>query len=497
LGTHATGPLFSRRETHHVRAGIDERSELPEGMSEIQLLALLIGMVTVAWAFPFQVMKYGLLAGFGIIFLVQSAQRPAMGLALLSFGVPAIDLVPPGLIPIRGLNAETLLALALFFIWHRANVLYGKSRYRTFVGSALGLYALLILVSCFNSWLTWRFSLFDLLSGAKNHLTYMLFLPVAFHAVRNRRDRVLLLGAASVSILLNCFQAINHSWYAFLAGSLERYRAMALLAIQPNILGSALAMYLPVFLTMAFNGVASRGARFFFWICSGSAAFALLLTLSRGSWLGLAFGMFVVAVYRSRKLLVLMLLLGATYQIWVPQQVIDRVAGTTADTQEEYVDPDQIADGSTQMRIEQYKSLPAMMQPRPILGWGYGSYPHVFERYGTLQRYKGAHSSYCQKGTEEGVIGLLVVAWVFVAQLAVAFRASQKLEDPMMKWMAIGLVGGVLAMVVCMASGARFETQKIFVFHWIFLGMVERELRIHEERESKSRGEPVLGLSKS
>lgn len=489
-----TGPVFSQREERHVHVGDGNEARVPEGMSELQLLALLVTMVAVAYAFPFKAIKYALIVAFAALFFVQTMRRPAMGLALLAFGVPVIDLVPPGLIPIRGMNAETMLALSLFFIWWRANALYGKSELRSLLGLSLGIYALLIAVSCAHSWFAWRFSLFDLFSGAKNHLTYMLFLPVAFHVLRTRRDQILLIGAASLAVLLSSVQAIEGSWLSFVTGSLERNRATSIFAIQPNILGSAIGLYLPVFLMLAIHRIGSKGARFYFLISAGAAAFALLLTLSRGSWLGVGFGLFVIAVYRSHRLLIFILLLAASYQVWVPQQVVERVVGTREAAQSEYADPDQIADGSTQMRIEQYKSLPAMMKPRPILGWGYGSYPRIFERYGTLGRPKGAHSTYCLLGTEEGLIGLVILGFVFWAQLWIAFRASRELEDPMYRWMAVGLIGGTLAMMVAMGSGSRFETQKIFVYHWVFLGIIERELRLMELRAAEKRQGKIIGL---
>lgn len=467
-------PVFAkRRERFAVR---DEEGTPAQtgGLSEVQVLVALVSLVAVAYAFPFPAVKYLVIGIFGILMLMQTLQRPAMGLAMLAFGVPAIDLIPPDIIPIRGMNAETMLILVLFFIWARAKSLYGESLVRSRVGFALAVYSGLIIVSAFHSWLKWNMSLFDLLAAAKNHLSYMLFLPVAFHTLRSRRDQRLLLHTVSLALLLSFAQAIEGSWFSFLTGSLERNRATAVFAIQPNILGAAIAMYLPVFLMLGFNKIGSKGARVWFVACSGAGAFALLLTLSRGSWLALVFGLLVIALFKSPRLLLALVLLASTYQLWVPQQAIDRVMGTKEVSTTENADPDQIADGSTQMRIEQYKSLPGMMMPNPIMGWGYLSYPRVFETHGTLGRKKGAHSTYCLIGTEEGLVGLFVLFLVFGTQLLVAGRGAQLLEDPVDRWIAVGLVGGTLAMMVAMGSGSRFEAQKIFVFHWILFAIVER-----------------------
>ncbi len=465
---------------------VDEPSHGPAGIREINLLVLLVGFVSVAVAFPFPAVKFGIIIAFAVIFVLQTIRHPAMGLALLTFGVPALDLVPHTLIPIRGVNAELILAFALLFVWRRATQIYGRDKLNSKIGVMLGIYAMMIVLSCFHSWMVWKVSLFDLLAASKNHMTCMLFFPVAFHTLRNRRDQLLLVGAASLSILLNCLQAIDHSWFALVTGTLERRRAQALMALQPNLLGATLDLYLPVFMMLCFHVVESKAARFFFLICTGAAAFALLLTLSRGAWIGLLLGLVFMALYRSRKLLIILVVLGATMQFWVPQQVWDRIGGTTDVEALEDVDPGQVADGSTQMRIEQYKSLPGMMAPRPVFGWGYLSFSRVFEKYGTLGRKKGAHSSYCLIGTEEGAVGLLVLAGLFCAMFWGAFRASQVVEDPFLRWMAVGVAAGVLGMIVCMASGSRFDAQKVFAFFWVWLAIVERERLVVEARATSA-----------
>ncbi|NJN65091.1 MAG: hypothetical protein HC882_09595, partial [Acidobacteria bacterium] len=276
--------IFSKRpDVPSIRdTPTDREREVLMGASEISLLVTVVSCVAISYAMPFRSVKYGMIAFFAVLFLVQTMKRPALGLALLAFGTPAIDLVPKDLIPIRGVNAETMLIVALIFILQRAYALEGKEEIRTRMGRTLVAYALLIIISCFNAYLTWRFSLFDLLASAKNHLSYMLFLPVTFHVARTRRDQALVVTASMVSLFINCIQAIDYSWIAFFAGTLERYRAYALLAIQPNLFGAALSFYLPFVVLRASKSTDSRGARLWYLVLAGAVGFALILTLSRG-----------------------------------------------------------------------------------------------------------------------------------------------------------------------------------------------------------------------
>ncbi len=445
--------------------------------NELFLVGILLAAAGIGWAFPFRAVKFGLMGFFAVVMIVQALQRPAVALALTIAGIPAIGLVPPNIIPIRGVNPETILILFLLFLWARANQLYGREPLRSLVGRFLLLYAGLILVSAFRSWLIWKVSLFNILAAAKNHLSYMVFYGTAYHVLRERRDHRLVLLMSSASLFLVSLQAIHMSWMAFFAGSLERHRAGSMLAQQPNIFGGALAMYLPLLLLLAINRIGHRFWNLWFTVVTGAVGFALILTLSRGAWAGAAAAVVFLAIFWDRKLLVLLLLMAASWQLWLPQEAVDRVKKTTQveGSNAELTAGDQVVEDSAQMRIEQYKSLPAMMRDHPILGWGYKSFPDVFEKYGTLRRRKGAHTTYCLVGTEEGVIGLVVLLVVVGVIFFVAMRAAWALGDPFYRQLAAGLGAGMLSMAICMLAGSRFESQVIYVYYWSLLAVVERE----------------------
>jgi O-antigen ligase len=481
--------VFNRRETRYeVRDPEPDTGDRVLAGAEWSALFAILALLGVALAFPFTPVKFAVIGGFAFILLLQMMRRPAFGLAMVAMGTSALDLVPPSLFPVPGLNAETFVIILAVICWWRMTTVGGKDGFGSPLGRVLLLYAAAIVLSTVNAWLTWNVSLIEVLKEAKNHLSYIVFFPVAFHVARERRDQKLLVLAGALTILLHSLQAIQHSLPALVGGNLERYRAMALLAIQPNIFGGALALYLPTFFVLAFNRVGSRAMNLFFLVVTGATAFALLLTLSRGAWIGAAAGLFIVSLYRNWRLLIIVGIIASTATIWAPQQVKDRIF-ETGETQGDIGVADQIVDDSAQMRVEQYKSLPAMMAPRPILGHGYSSYPQVFERYGTLQRYKGAHSTYCQIGTEGGLIGLAILGLVFFTLIMVGIRGVKLIEDPFGRALALGVIGGALSMALCMGTGARFEPQKIFVFYWIVAGIAERQAIVARMRQTPSRSD--------
>jgi O-antigen ligase len=458
--------------------GGEERQSVLMAVSETSLLAIILGCVAVSYAFPFPIVKYGVAAFFCGLLALQTIRRPALGLAMLAFATPAMGLIPPDIVPIPGVNAETGLILVLLLIWARASQVHGADTVRSPISRALLAYAVLIVASSLHSTLLWSTSAAGILAAAKNHLSLMLFFPATLHVVRDERDRWVMFITCTIVVFLNAMQAIDNSWYAFFTGSLERYRAGALISPQPNIFGAFLVLYLPVLIAVGARRVSKLGFSLWCLLVAGAASFALLLTLSRASWIGFAAALAVMALLWDRRLLVVFVLLAMTHTYWMPQDAIERVEETTASQSFDYNVSDQVADDSTQMRIEQYKSLPSMMAPKPIFGWGYHSFPRVFERHGTLGRAKGAHSTYCLIATEEGIVGLAVFGTLLVLVFRTCLQAARFVDDRLAKWSAAGLACATIGVVVAMAGGERFEAQIVWVYFWIMLALVERQLRL-------------------
>lgn len=466
--------------------GGEQRRSVLLAVSETSLLGIILGSVAIAYAFPFQLVKYGIAAFFGVLLMGQILQRPPLALAMLAFAAPATGLVSGEFIPIPGFNGETALILLLLLVWGRSNQMHGSDGLRSPLSVALLIYAVLVVATAMHSIVLWSVPAMPVLSTAKNHLAMMMFFPAALHVIREPRDRWLTFIACSLAILLNALQAIHGSLYAFFVGSLERYRAGALISPQPNVFGAFLVLALPVLVALALRRF--RNPLFNLWclLVAGAAGFAMLLTLSRASWIGLIAAMAVLALIWDRRLLVVFAVLAATYSYWLPQDALERVKETTDSQSFDYEAMGQVADDSAQMRIEQYKSLPAMMAPKPLFGWGYHSFPRVFAEHGTLGRPKGAHSTYCLIATEAGIVGLLIFGVLFFLILRATVGGARRLEDPLLKWMAVGLTCSAIGILVAMAGGERFQPQIVWVYFWVMLAMVERERLLERRTRSDS-----------
>jgi O-antigen ligase len=144
--------------------------------------------------------------------------------------------------------------------------------------------------------------------------------------------------------------------------------------------------------------------------------FLILLTKSRGAFLGFAvFLMFVLSGHRRRvRAISLAFVLGGLVLAVAPEGVLDRVfalknietTGNVASADEE---------GSAAQRYEIWKVARTIIREHPITGVGLGAYPWIHARTArrssfqpSAQGYRDTHSTYLNVAAETGVIGLLI-----------------------------------------------------------------------------------------
>ncbi|HEX2173568.1 MAG TPA: O-antigen ligase family protein, partial [Dehalococcoidia bacterium] len=150
----------------------------------------------------------------------------------------------------------------------------------------------------------------------------------------------------------------------YIAGT-ETLRAIGT-SVDPNVFGGMLVLILP--LSIAFV-LAKEGPvrRPFQIVMVGALALALLLTMSRGAWLGAVAGFALIATFRYRRLWVVAALAAAVFFL-IPQsdQFVERFQAGV-----------QLQDRATQMRLGEYKDALRLIQTYPFLGVGFGSAPDV------------------------------------------------------------------------------------------------------------------------
>jgi len=202
-------------------------------------------------------------------------------------------------------------------------------------------------------------------------------------------------------------------------------------SVHPNVLGSLLNLALGISVPQLFAERPLVRRRYLIPIL-GVMALCLVLTISRGSWVGVGIALAVVATLRYRKLW-LLLLLALVLMLLLPQ---------TQDYVAHFVQGVQFEDLATQMRMGEYKDALILIGRYPWLGVGFAGSPDI-------DTYIGVANVYLLIAEQMGLVGLtgfLVVVGVLFVRFwrTRALAAGNPELEPLWWGLHAGLVGALV-----------------------------------------------------
>lgn len=170
----------------------------------------------------------------------------------------------------------------------------------------------------------------------------------------------------------------------------------------------------------------------------GIMSAAMLMSWSRGAWVGLAAALVVVTVVRSRRALALAVALGLVLSYvllvggarYLPPALVQRVSDFLPYVGGVDVRSVQVTDANFAVveRMAHWLAAVGMFSDHLWLGVGIGNYPEAYSRY-AIGRWHDplghAHNYYLNIAAEAGVVGLLAYLLLFGACLFYAWRVVQ------------------------------------------------------------------------
>jgi putative inorganic carbon (HCO3(-)) transporter len=211
----------------------------------------------------------------------------------------------------------------------------------------------------------------------------------------------------------------------------------------PNDLATALDLLLPFAIVLA---MLSKGpARLLYLLCAAAMAIGVLVTFSRGGFLGLV-ALGVVLLWklgrgrRMKTILTAALVCGVMYGL---------TPGGYGNRMTTIFNIEQDQTGSAQERRALMELAASMALRRPIVGIGMGNF-HIYSFHE-----KEAHNSYLEIAAELGVVGLLAYLCLIFKPMISLRRIehdSVKRQSPEaneMYWLSVCLQGAFVAYMVC------------------------------------------------
>jgi putative inorganic carbon (hco3(-)) transporter len=220
------------------------------------------------------------------------------------------------------------------------------------------------------------------------------------------------------------------------------------------------------------------------WISVIVISVALLLSFTRGAWLGCGVGLVYLLWHSRRSLIPLLPLLVVLGYMAAPDYLQERVRSIIWNK----------ADHSAGARRVMYRAGWAMIKAHPFFGIGPEGPQYEFDLYRPDAYFPKAwyghlHSDYLQTAASRGLPALVFLVWFFVwvfrDQHRLASRSAGQDEEPSNVWIARGVAAASISYYVEGALEYNFGGSQV-VMLWLFLLVLGYAVRSRAADEGRA-----------
>lgn len=419
--------------------------------------ALIIGAVSGAVAASVSII--GILIPFAAFGMLLVLQYPVTGVYAAVFVAP---LIPFSSMPLAGICIWTMLSLVIKslitadFKWKRDGL-----------GAALILFLAVLLVSCIFS--------FAMKASLVVWMMYFVFISFYFAIINTVTTRAQLYGLLRVLVISAALVALygvmqyvfgwttKNAWIDEEMFEEETMRVFSTLA-NPNVLGEYLLLVLPVSVAFFLKDRAKSLSKWVYLLISGVIFLCLILTQSRGCWLGFALSVAVFVTFYEGRLWSLIPLALCILPFVIPQTIVDRLLSIG-----------DMNDSSTSYRVFIWMGTFGMLRHYIFGGIGMGEaafnevYP--FFSYNAIIA-PHSHNTYLQLLVEAGIPALAVFVAIIVIYLQNTRRIyKQRNKKTFNSTMALALGAGVCGFLLQSLFDYTFYNYRVMAVFFMILGI--------------------------
>lgn len=269
--------------------------------------------------------------------------------------------------------------------------------------------------------------------------------------------------------------------------------------INKNTIGGALTFFPPLLLSLlwdkgafgrlkspyekqsAFPEIIYKGVLF---LCFGLSLGMLVLTQSRGAWLGCAAGIYLLCLLKEKHFLWLLLPLSVGLLLFFFVRADGKLLEMLSllDTSQEATLPG---------RVEIWSKALIILRDFPLTGIGLGAFGEAYRQYyasivlpSASDVVFHAHNTLLSVAVEVGLPGVLIYSTVLGGFGAMSWKAL-KHKRTMNRALALGLACGIVAFLVFGLFDAFTLGRNLEIIFWVFLGCASA-LYVHDRTLSSS-----------
>lgn len=234
--------------------------------------------------------------------------------------------------------------------------------------------------------------------------------------------------------------------------------------VHSNDLGAYLVVMLAVILSLFFSSKRAFKQRLLIFLVILPVAWSLLKTQSRGAWLSFVIAAIFLFSLKSKKILVLMLLLLLASPLILPDSVKERFSDIAAYN----------TAGTTWERVKLWQGSIDMVKVHPVLGFGVNTYTKNFTDYASedYPEVKYTHNSYLHMATEIGVIGTAIFIIFLLSLIVSAAEVRTKLQRGIYRDLYLGLLAGSTGFLCHCFVDTHLYSVTLAAFIFLCLGLI-------------------------
>ena len=402
---------------------------------------------------------YGILVPFAAFGMLLVLQYPITGVYAAVFIAP---LIPFSSMPLAGICIWTIISLALKsvidknFKWKRDGV-----------GAALLLFLAVLFISCVFS--------FAMVKSLVVWAMYFVFVSFYFAVINTINTRTQLFSLLRLFVISGALVALygvmqyvfgwttTNAWIDEAMFEEETMRVFSTLA-NPNVLGEYILLVLPVSAAFFLKDKVKTFSKWVYLIVTGILFLCLILTQSRGCWLGFMVSVAIFVTFYEGRLWAVIPFIICLLPFVLPQTIIDRLMSVG-----------DMGDSSTSYRVFIWMGTMGMLRHYLVGGIGMGEaafnqvYP--FFSYNAIIA-PHSHNTFLQLLVEGGIPALTVFLAVIVAYLRNAHKCySYRNKKSRNSAMILALSCGVCGFLFQSLFDYTFYNYRVMAVFFMVLAM--------------------------
>jgi O-antigen ligase len=331
----------------------------------------------------------------------------------------------------------------------------------------------------------------DVASSFPKMLVYICFLSIYFIIKNIVRTEMLIYSCARslafsamlvsfIGILQYFFGEVSQIWQDAEMFADIRGRAVSTFG-NPNVLGEYLVLVLPLLFAM-FLCAKQFNLRALFFVSFILSASCLVLTWSRGAWLGFIFSFIIFILVKSPDFLAGIILLS-------PAAVLALSFLQDTNIMQRILSIGSTADSSTAYRVDIWHGVARFIEDKWLFGIGIGTeaFSSVFPQYALAgtETAPHTHSLYLQLIAETGIFSLISFVLLCLAYFSLVFAYIRRSVGTESRTVSLGFLCGIVAFLVQGLTDYSWYNYKVYLFFWVMLGFAMAVLNLCKENERR------------